>query len=133
MRHGRNSQGEQKPRNLAVTFLPNPESATMDNQSFDDKSFVPQLLLAGEPSSEWGPDELGRYAQAQNQQINDSEKLLSPVYWRMGKTLTLAKKHFDHGQWTKFLESWGIDRTRAAKARAIFGAFGSEQAVLGLS
>ena len=105
----------------------------MENASIDDKSFGLQPLPNGEPSNEWTPDQLGWYAQAQHQQIVDGEKLLTPAYWRLGKALNFAKKNFGHGQWTKFLESWGIDKTRAARARAIYGAFDNDEAVLGIS
>ncbi len=105
----------------------------MDNALIDDKSFGLQPLPNGEPSNEWTPNQLGWYAQAQQQQIVDGEKLMTPAYWRLGQALHFAKKNFGHGQWTKFLESWGIDKTRAARARAIYGAFDNEQAVLGIS
>ncbi|HEV2972374.1 MAG TPA: hypothetical protein VGY55_20540 [Pirellulales bacterium] len=105
----------------------------MESVLFDDKSFGLQPLPDGEPTNEWDPDQLGCYAQVQHQQIIDGEKLLTPTYWRLGKALCLAKKNFGHGQWTKFLGFWRIDKTRAARARAIFGAFDNEQAVQAIS
>jgi len=99
----------------------------------DDKSCDPQLLFNGEPSNEWGLDELGIYAQLQDRQITDGEKLLTPSYWRLGHALTLAKKAFNHGQWSKYLEELGIDKTRASRARAIYRTFDEEADVAGLT
>ncbi len=88
-----------------------------------DESCGPQLLPDGEPSSEWGLDQLSVYAQLQHRQIVDGEKSLAPSYWRLGHALTLAKKDLNRGQWSQYLKDLGIDKTRASKARAIFQAF----------
>jgi hypothetical protein len=105
----------------------------METESMDDgKSFDPQLLPEGEPTSEWGLDQLSVYAQLQHRQIMDGEKLLSPSYWRLGRALVLAKKAFKHGNWGQHLKNLGIDRTRASKAVAIFRTFDKEQDVAGL-
>ena len=47
--------------------------------------------------------------------------------------LNLARKQFGRGQWTSYLESLGIERTRASKARAIFRTFTTVDQVVGLA
>jgi len=93
----------------------------------DAKSCGPQLFAEGEPSNEWGLEELGVYAQIQYHQILDGEKLLTPTYWRLGHVLVLAKKAFKHGKWSQYLKSLGIDATRASKARAIYRTFNNAE------
>jgi hypothetical protein len=92
-----------------------------------------QLLPEGEPTNEWGVEQLGVYAQVQYRQIVEEEKHLSCSYWRLGHALSLAKKAFAHGQWERYLEELGIDKTRASKARAIFRTFADEKDVRELS
>ena len=99
----------------------------------DEKSCGPQLLRDGEPSNEWGLEELSTYAQMQYRQILDGERLLAPAFWRLGHSLVLAKEAFRHGQWTQHLKDLGIDKTRASKARAIYRSFDKEEDVAGLT
>jgi len=97
------------------------------------RSFAPQLFCRGEPTNEWGLEELGVYATLQHRQILDGEKLLTPAYWRLGHALALAKDAFKHGKWAQYLKDLGIDKTRAAKARAIYRSFGSPDEVAKLT
>ena len=92
-----------------------------------------QPLSSGTPTREWGVDELGSYAQLQNRQIVEGEKLLTPSYWRLGQALTFAKKSLNHGQWGRYLKELGIDKSRASKARAIYGAFANLEDVAELT
>ena len=87
------------------------------------KSCGPQLSDASSPTVDWSPEKLGEYARAQHQTIVKGEERLTPAYWRLGQALTLARKHFNSGQWGMQLAKLGIDRTRASKARAIFKTF----------
>jgi len=96
------------------------------------KSCDPQLLNKL-PEESWDLETLAQYSRAQGDRINQAEQTLSLLYWRLGAALTYARRHFDHGQWSRYLEQLGIDRTRASKARAIFRTFRSEQFVAGLS
>jgi hypothetical protein len=97
------------------------------------KSCGPQLLITGEPSHGWGVDELGQYCQTQHEAIVSGEKELTPIYWRLGLALSLARKHFGQGQWMQYLASLNIDKTRASKARAIFRAFSTAEQTAGMS
>ena len=93
----------------------------------------PQPLPSSEPNSEWLPEQLSTYAQTQYQQILDGETHLTRPYWRLGHTLEIAKKTFGHGQWEQYLQSLGIDPTRASKARAIYRTFDCEEDVAHLT
>jgi len=61
--------------------------------------------------------------------IVDGEKQLAPTYWRLGQALSLARKQFHYCQWDKYLKSLEFERTRAARARAIFNTFSTGQEV----
>lgn len=98
----------------------------------DLKSFDP-AIFTDPPDAQWGVADLGRYARAQDEAIAAGEKALSPIYWRLGLALNLARKQFAHGQWTRYLREHEIDKTRAARARAIHGTFETEQQVAELS
>lgn len=89
------------------------------------KSFGPQdLTKAVElPAAAWGVDRLQEFAVQQHKQIEAKEKRLTYLYWLLGAALSFLRKQFAHGQWERFLESAQITPTRAAKARAIYGAF----------
>ena len=65
--------------------------------------------------------------------ITKDELLLTPRYWQLGQVLELARRQFTHRQWGTFLASLAIDPTRASKARAIHGTFGSVEEVADLS
>ena len=97
-----------------------------------EKSCDSQLLPEGDPTSEWGLDHLGVYAQLQYRQIMDGEKSLTVTYRRLGCALVHTKKIFKHGCWGQHLKLLGIDRTRASKAMAIYRTFPKEEDVVGL-
>jgi hypothetical protein len=105
----------------------------MKDETDNGKSCGPQLFAHGEPSNEWGLEELGLYAQMQYDHILAGEKLLTPAYWRLGHALVLAKKAFRHGKWTQYLKDLGIDKTRASKARSIHRTFDSPEDVAKLT
>jgi hypothetical protein len=104
----------------------------MNKNSTRRKSCDPQLLEQT-PQKDWGVEQLGKYAQAQHQAIEKGEQSLAPYYWRLGLALELSRKHFAHHQWAKFLDKFGIDKTRASKARAIHRTFSAEQETAALS
>ncbi|MCH8047136.1 MAG: hypothetical protein IID44_25825 [Planctomycetes bacterium] len=104
----------------------------MNDSDDATKSCDPQLLQ-GEPLKTWTVDELGQYAEAQQLEIENCEKALAPVYWQLGKALNLARENFGRGQWSRFLEQWAIDKTRASKARAIQRTFKTPQKVENMS
>ncbi|HUT93410.1 MAG TPA: hypothetical protein VMY37_28360 [Thermoguttaceae bacterium] len=99
----------------------------------DARSCGLQLFVDGEPSNEWGLEELSTYARMQYRQILDGEKLFAPAYWRLGHALVLAKTAFRHGKWAQHLKDLGIDKTRASKARAIYLTFDKAEDVSGLT
>ncbi|MHC4400605.1 MAG: hypothetical protein ACYTG0_13095 [Planctomycetota bacterium] len=103
------------------------------DEAGSEKSCGLQLFADGEPSNEWGLEELSTYAQMQYRQILDGEKLLAPAYWRLGHALVLAKEAFRHGKWTQHLKDLGIDKTRASRARAIYRTFDKDEDVSGLT
>lgn len=100
----------------------------MIGASSNDESCGPQQP----PSENWNADQLGRYAQSQNEDINAGERYLTPSYWRLGQALHLARTKVKNG-WGEFLETWGIDKTRASKARAIYKTFGDPDKVSEMS
>lgn len=103
------------------------------NRVNDNKGCGPQPLPNSEPTEAWGRDELGDYARVQHQQIVVGEKQLTPVYWRLGRALALAKEAVRHGEWSDYLAKHGIDKTRASKARTIFRTFDREEDVAELT
>jgi hypothetical protein len=104
----------------------------MSVQQKNGKSCEPQLLDEV-PTEAWGVEKLGAFAQARHHEIEADEQSLARVYWRLGLALNLARRQFSHGQWTKFLDALGIDKTRASKARAIQRSFEAECSLEGLS
>jgi hypothetical protein len=105
----------------------------MTFSTIDEKSFDPKLIPEGDPTSEWGIEQLGAYAQLQHRQILDGEKSLSPSYWRLGQALELALKNLPRGHRGKYLEQLKIDKVRASKARAIARTFEKVEEVRDLS
>ena len=105
----------------------------MNPESSGTKSCGPQLLAWGEPSHSWGVEQLGQYCQIQHEAIVSGEKELTPVYWRLGLALELARKHFNQGQWGPYLASLNIEKTRACKARTIFRTFPTAEQTAGMS
>jgi len=99
----------------------------------DDLKSCDSQLLMKPPNPQWGVEDLGRYARAQDQAIVASDRSLTACYWRLGLALNLARKHLGHRQWGRFLDELGIDKTRASRARAIHGTFETEQQVAELS
>ena len=53
------------------------------------------------PNSNWPLSELTRYAKTEYASIGQEEESLAATYWRLGHALTLAKRHFNRGQWGK--------------------------------
>ncbi|MBI1247738.1 hypothetical protein GC197_07790 [bacterium] len=90
-------------------------------------------LLDDQPNEAWDVERLGAFAQARHQEIDTDEQSLARAYWQLGLALNLARRQFSQGQWAKFLNEQGIDKTRASKARAIQRSFDTENSVEGLS
>ena len=105
----------------------------MNSDTFEQESCGPQLMPKGDPTIEWGVQELGVYAQVQHRQIVGGETSLSAAYWRLGLALNLARKQFGRKQWQPYLDDLGIDKTRASKARAIQRTFDEVGQVADLS
>jgi hypothetical protein len=95
------------------------EDFTMIRDDRDKKRFGPKPFSSAEPTSEWDVEQSGTYLHWQHQFIVDGEKSLTPCYWRLGYSLELARHQFTYGQWEKYLAHWGINKVRAARARAI--------------
>lgn len=104
----------------------------MSIQQRDGKSCESQLLDE-QPNKAWDVERLGEFARARHQEIDADEQSLARTYWQLGLSLNLARRQFSHGQWAKFLDELGIDKTRASKARAIHRSFDTENSVEGLS
>ena len=104
----------------------------MSIQQRDGKSCESQLLDE-QPNEAWDVERLGEFARARHQEIDADEQSLARAYWQLGLALNLARRQFSHGQWAKFLDELGIDKTRASKARAIQRTFDTENSVDGLS
>ncbi len=102
------------------------------NSSDGPKSCEPQHLQQP-PDPTWGVEDLGQYARAQEQAIVAGEHSLTACYWRLGLALNLARKHFAHRQWGRYLGELGIEKTRASKARAIHGTFAVAEEVAELT
>jgi hypothetical protein len=108
------------------------------NDRSEKKSCDPQLLDEAPlndsaPQQDWGLDQLSNYARAQNAAITRCEHSLTARYWHLGLALNLARRHFSRGQWGKFLQELGVDKTRASKACAIHRTFKQQESVEGLS
>jgi len=106
-----------------------PRSDNSATDATSEKSFVAKLFSPEEPDHSWGVEELGAYAKAQHEAIVHGEQSLTHLYWRLGNALELARRQFDRGQWGKYLESLGLNKTRVSKARAIFRRFGTPEAI----
>lgn len=104
-------------------------NATMPN----DKSCTTQHFPSGCPSPEWTPQELVAYALSQHEAILDDERGLAIKYWRLGVSLNLLRKNFDHGQWERQLKELNIEKTKACRARTIASTFDTEAEVAGLT
>ncbi|MCR9294159.1 MAG: hypothetical protein NXI32_15680 [bacterium] len=104
----------------------------MSIQQRDGKSCESQLLDE-QPNEAWDVERLGEFARARHQEIDADEQSLARAYWQLGLALNLARRQFSYGQWAKFLDELGIDKTRASKARAIQRSFDTENSVDGLS
>ncbi len=105
----------------------------MDDKNLNDKSCTTQHFPTGYPTSEWTPQELGVYAQAQHHAILDDERKLAVKYWRLGLALNLLRKTFDHGQWSRLLDAINVEKTKASRARAIARTFTKEEDVAGMT
>ena len=96
------------------------------------KSCDPQHL-SSMPSHGWTMSALTSRAQEEYAAIKNQESCLAGLYWRLGQALDLIRKKFEYGSWATQLVTIGIDKTRAAKARAIFQAHSSEEDVSGMT
>jgi hypothetical protein len=115
---------------MGSTWMMNcPRSDNLATDATPEKSFVAKLFSPEEPDHSWGVEELGAYAKAQHEAIVHGEQSLTHLYWRLGNALELARRQFDRGQWGKYLESLGLNKTRVSKARAIFRRFGTPEAI----
>jgi len=115
---------------MGSTWMMNcPRSDNSATDATSEKSFVAKLFSPEEPDHSWGVEELGAYAKAQHEAIVHGEQSLTHLYWRLGNALELARRQFDRGQWGKYLESLGLNKTRVSKARAIFRRFGTPEAI----
>lgn len=68
------------------------------------------------------PKQLVQFAVKRNRDINQESVYLTGLYWELGEALRKLKEnpHYGkHGRWEKWLERWGIHRTRATKAMEI--------------
>jgi hypothetical protein len=114
-------------------FSLHPKKVIMNNKPQNTKSCGPQLLPSGYPNTDWNSKQLQNFSRQQNQEILGQEQSLAIVYWRLGTALNLLREDYRHGQWTQELESLGIDKTRASKARAIANTFASEDELANLT
>lgn len=92
-----------------------------------------QHLSGSYPSSEWTPEQLTAYARAQQQAIKDDECNLAVRYRRLGLALELLRKNFNYSQWEALLDQLNIEKTKAARARAIARTFAKEEDLAGLT
>jgi hypothetical protein len=83
------------------------------------KSCTPQPLAGDPPSRDWDRARLAEYAKQQYQQIVAGEKTAASHYWRLGDALIIARRKSQHGEWSAYLTSLGIDKTRSSRACAI--------------
>jgi len=95
----------------------------MTSRAVNTKSCGPQQLVTDESLATLGIEDLAKRARTENQRIDAVECKLSKHYWNLGQILARIRQQFLHGQWEKFLLQQEIDRTRAAKALAIFRSF----------
>ncbi len=95
----------------------------------DPESCVPQDSSHATPAKQTTLNELRQQLQVVYGQIQEAEYRLSIMYWRLGRLLELARAHFKYGEWNGFLDSQGVDYSRASRARAIYRSFGAEAQV----
>jgi hypothetical protein len=96
-----------------------------------EKGCGPQPSDNDLPSHSWTIDQLTAYAKREYGTILTNERTVAPSYWRLGCALNIARKNFSQGQWGQYLASLDIDKTRASKARSIFGTFSTVDEVEG--
>jgi hypothetical protein len=96
------------------------------------KSCEPQLLFT-EPQASWELPQLAAYASEQHATIVTAEKNLAVHYWLLGAALEIARRICPARQWSDQLKEWGIEKTRATRARAIRRTFADAQAVAELT
>lgn len=78
-------------------------------------------------------EEVTTYATQQAADLVNRESNLCVIYWRLGTALNLLRRQVPYGEWETLLSGIGIDKTRAARARAIARSFASESDLAGLS
>ncbi len=101
----------------------------MTTKSESESCFARETIAGGEPSHGWDLMTLEQYAQGQHEAIVGGETTLAPAYWRLGRSLELLIRKRGRKAWGKYLESLGIHRVRACKARAIARHFATADAV----
>ena len=95
-----------------------PDEIKADPQKQGDGHMVEKLgseKALAEPSAE----ELEGQVVELIEQIDISEKSLTPPYWWLGETLNKLRGQFPHGEWLPYLESLGVNKTRWERAKAI--------------
>jgi hypothetical protein len=97
------------------------------------ESCDPRPLPDGNPNIKWTAEEVATYAHEKHNEIVASEKPLAVLYWRLGLALHIARSKHKYGKWGQYLESLGIDKTRASKAQAIYKTNRAEERVSELS
>ncbi len=68
-------------------------------------------------------DDLVKWTVGRNRKIDGVGQYLTPFYWEMGGGLDKLQQDLQYGaygRWERSLKRWGIQRTRATKAMAIY-------------
>jgi hypothetical protein len=85
------------------------------------------------PCHVWDLQRLEDYTRTQYQAIETNERSIARSYWRLGIALNLIRKSFPHDQWEAGLQKLGIDKSRAARARRIYGRYATEELLEGVT
>ena len=92
-----------------------------------------ETIADQELSHAWNQIQVEEYAKTQHELIVVGEQTFAPAYCRLGRALKLLQEKRGRRGWGDYLESLGIHRVRACKARAIARHFSTPEAVAGLS
>ena len=88
------------------------------------------------PSANWTPDQLGKYAKYQDEQGQIIGRQLAVHRFRQGHALTLAKERIEkeqgYGHWGLYLKEHGISTSSDDRARKLYAAAGTEEALAGM-
>ena len=102
------------------------------------KSILPSVGINDDqnPSTDWSDDELGNYAQQQDEQYKSSKKRMAIHRYREGLALSLAHGRIfgtkGRGAWGVFLQSHGISHSSDGRARELYAKVKSEDDLDGL-